>query len=176
MQLESIAIEFPYESQLDIEVPKHEIPPPSPFETVLRGSTGNPVGTLKQILEAAKSDRQIVREFQQRAPRNGDEAPITIGVRLAPGCHWLDESGQGHAIVALHLRGTGRLLKDAIPISRSRYGDTLVLSGTGEMNGSQVVASGVHPSDTQFSMALSLAPGTEPLVVEVEINEERGNE
>ena len=127
---------------------------------------------MKEILEAAKSDQRVIREFERRAPRDGDEAPLKIGVRFASGCHWIDELGQRHAIVALHLRGIGRLLKDTIPISRSRYGQTLVLSGTGELDGSRFVVSGVHPSDTRFSVALSLAPGSEPLIVELEINEQ----
>jgi hypothetical protein len=157
-----------------VEVPKGE---PSfwsgdvhSLETVLYGPNGSRLGTAKELLERAKSAPAVMEDFMRRAPRSGDEAPLEFTIRLPQGSYWLDREDNRHRIVSLRLLGIGRLVKDEIPLRPVRYRDKVLLSGSADVGGSRHVVSAVHPSDTRFSLGVSLAPGTEPVVLELEVS------
>lgn len=173
LQVRSVGIAFPHGSQLDVEVPKGDrsfwSEGADPLQTALYEPTGKRLGTVNEVLENAKSAPAVMTEFERRAPLSGDEAPLHLDLRFPQGCYWLDEQGQQHGVVRLSLRGVGRMLKDEFPIRRERYRETLVLSGAAKVDGSLMVVSGVHPSDTQFSVGISPFPRGEAIIIEVEV-------
>lgn len=178
VEVESFGIEVPYDSQLVVEVPRGEVQPwtgeVQQLEEVLYASDGSRLGTVKELLERAKSTPGILNDFARRAPRNGDEAPLAFDVHLPSGAHWLDADRNPHAIVSLRFRGIGRTVTDRMPLSFVRYRDKVVLSGSADIDGARHVVSGVHPSDTRFSLGISPSPGAEPVFLEVEVTPSEG--
>lgn len=62
------------------------------------------------------------------------------------------------------------MVREDLPMSRGRYRDQFILSGAADIDGKRVVVAGVRPSDTRFSVGISLRPGTEPVIIELEVS------
>src|SRR5439155_7609001 len=89
MELRRIGIEVPYEAKLDVEVPAGGLSlfseSADPLQTMLYTRSGTRLGTVKDILENAKSAPLVTADFERRAPQHGNEAPLAFKVRFSPG-------------------------------------------------------------------------------------------
>lgn len=174
LQACSMRIALPYDSQLEVEVPKGDerqflSAGVDLLQIVLYEANGSRLGAMKEVLEMAVAAPEVRRDFERRTPRHGDEAPLHLHLHFPQGCYWVDEQGQRHGVVRLSLRGVGRMVKEEIPVSRGRYREALVLSGAADVSGSRIVMAGVQASDTRFSLGISPSPGSEPLIIELEV-------
>jgi len=169
LRMSHLRIAVPQESRLQLSLAKGALPPQGGgLSSSICDPSGLLVGTPVSIVEGVLSSDRTLASFQCLAPNHGDELPLSFDLQFPEGWTLRGDDGVSQPIFGCLWHGVGQLVKMAVPMAPSLYGDTRVISGTTTLGNLPLVTAAVQSHSAKFSVAMSLGPGQPPLVFEWE--------